>query len=287
MYGNQTAVDDLSFTVPVGQTCGFLGPNGAGKSTAMKIMTGFLQPDEGEVFIHDVARSSQQMKAKESIGYLPEHNPMYKHMFVREFLRFVGKLHHKPISKQRINDVVEMVGLTKESNKLIGSLSKGYRQRVGLAQAILHDPDILILDEPLSGLDPNQLAEIRQLIINLGKEKTLLFSSHILQEVELVAERILLIKDGKLVHDSENEPLSASGYLFVQFEHRPNEALTQSLHNLAQCEIDGNVVKVFETSTETRKSLFYLASSSNNALLELREVKQNLTEVFQQKTQSL
>lgn len=284
-YGVQKAVDDVSFVVPKGQTCGFLGPNGAGKSTLMKIMTGFLSPDDGNVFIQDIAIDENPILAKEKIGYLPEHNPLYQSMYTKEFLRFNANLYAKKIPKSRIDEVIDMVGLGKESHKKINALSKGYKQRLGLAQAILHDPDVLILDEPLNGLDPNQLAEIRDLIVALGKEKTVLFSSHILQEVEQVASRILLIQEGKMVHDSILEP-STQTALFVKFLVNISNEFEEGLSELAKVNVQNNEVVLQGNSVEIREQVFHLAVKHNNAIIELYDKEEDLTTLFQSKTRA-
>jgi len=206
-FGDQTAVNEVSISIEPGEIVGFLGPNGAGKSTTMKMITGYIQPTSGEASIAGVSVLEDAMTVKRKVGYLPEHNPLYKDLYVKEYLLFVAGLHDLSDKKQRVAEVIERTGLTKEQHKKIHQLSKGYRQRVGLAQAIIHDPEVLILDEPTSGLDPNQLREIRQLIRDIGKNKTVLFSSHILQEVEALCDRIIIINQGNIVADS---PLMAS-----------------------------------------------------------------------------
>lgn len=213
VYGSQRAVDAVSFSVKPGEIVGFLGPNGAGKSTTMKIATGYLPPSEGTVVVagHDVRTDS--MAVRRNLGYLPEHNPLYLDLFVKEFLHFIGQLHGLKGEdlRRRIGEVVELVGLTVEQRKKIGQLSKGYRQRVGLAQALLHNPPVLILDEPTTGLDPNQLADIRQVIKAIGREKTVLFSTHIMQEVEALCDRAVIISRGRLVADATLAELRRPG----------------------------------------------------------------------------
>lgn len=196
-YGNQSALNEVSFDISKGEIVGFLGPNGAGKSTMMKILTGFIKPDQGEVFVNNMDMQVSGLKAKSHIGYLPEQNPLYKDMYVREYLDFIASVHQ--VNLEHINEVVERVGLSLEAHKKVGQLSKGYQQRVGLAAAIIHDPEVLILDEPTTGLDPNQLREIRNLIKELGKEKTILLSTHIMQEVEAICNRVIIINKGKLL----------------------------------------------------------------------------------------
>ncbi len=212
-YGTQKAIDSLSFSIEPGEIVGFLGPNGAGKSTTMKLLTGYLTPGEGRAVVdgHDLADNA--MAARRATGYLPEHNPLYLDMYVREFLLFVGKLYGikgKPLDV-RVDEMIQLCGLSVEQHKKIGQLSKGYRQRVGLAQALLHDPAVLILDEPTTGLDPNQLTEIRNLIRTAGKNKTVLFSTHIMQEVEAICDRVIIINRGKIVADSPLATLRQRG----------------------------------------------------------------------------
>lgn len=200
VYGEQKALDSISFSVNKGEIVGFLGPNGAGKSTLMKILTTYLTADEGEAAVNGFDVLSQSKQVQQSVGYLPEHNPLYLDLYVREYLEFNADLHK--VSKSKIEEVIQLTGLTPESHKKIGELSKGYRQRVGLATALLHNPEVLILDEPTTGLDPNQLVEIRELIKNIGKDKTVFLSTHIMQEVEAICDRIIIINKGKLVEDA-------------------------------------------------------------------------------------
>ena len=200
-YGEQEAVSDVSFSVPDGQITAFLGPNGAGKSTTMKIITGYIPASSGEVKVCDLIVSTENLETRKKIGYLPEHNPLYDEMYVREYLEFVGGIYKLSDISSKVDEVINRVGLSLEKHKKIGELSKGYKQRVGLAQAIIHNPEVLILDEPTSGLDPNQLVEIRTLIKNIGKEKTVILSTHIMQEVEAICDRIIIINKGKIVAD--------------------------------------------------------------------------------------
>ena len=203
LYGTQKAVDNISFSIDKAEIVGFLGPNGAGKSTTLKIITGYLQADAGEAFVDGIKVNTQSTETKKKIGYLPEANPLYHEMYVREYLEFIGSVHLVKNIKQKIEEVITLTGLTIEANKKIGQLSKGYKQRVGLAAALIHDPEVLILDEPTSGLDPNQIIEIREVIKKLGGSKTVLFSSHILQEVEAICDRIIIISKGKIVADDK------------------------------------------------------------------------------------
>ncbi len=231
VYGEQHAVHDVSFSAQRGQVLGFLGPNGAGKSTTMKIITGFLPPTEGKAEVCGFDVETAPMEARRRIGYLPENNPLYKEMYVREYLRFCGKLHGIPKLSRRVEEMIEITGLGREQHKVIGALSKGYRQRVGLAQALLHDPEVLILDEPTSGLDPNQLVEIRELVRRLGKQKTVIFSTHIMQEVQAVCDRVIIINRGRIVADDPIDALqqriSGESVLTVEFQQEvKKEALT-------------------------------------------------------------
>jgi ABC-2 type transport system ATP-binding protein len=213
VYGTQRAVDNISFEVSKGEIIGFLGPNGAGKSTTMKILTGYIPATEGTAEVNGFDVRTSPMQVKTHIGYLPEHNPLYLDMYVKEFLDFAGSLYGlKGRTLQiRIDETIERVGLGLEKHKKIGQLSKGYRQRVGLAQALIHNPDVLILDEPTTGLDPNQLVEIRDLIKNVGKDKTVIFSTHIMQEVEAICDRVVIINCGKIVADSTLSELKKGG----------------------------------------------------------------------------
>jgi ABC-2 type transport system ATP-binding protein len=200
-YGEQAAVNDISFSIAKGEIVGFLGPNGAGKSTTMKIITGFIPATSGEVNVCGMPVDVDSLDTRQIIGYLPEHNPLYLDMYVREYLEFVGKIYKIKNLKDRVNEMIKAVGLDVEQNKKIGALSKGYRQRVGLAAAIIHDPQVLILDEPTSGLDPNQLVEIRELIKTIGRSKTVMLSTHIMQEVEAICDRVVIINKGQIVAD--------------------------------------------------------------------------------------
>jgi len=278
-FGVQTAVDAVSFTIEPGETCGFLGPNGAGKSTTLKMITGYLQPTAGGVLVNSVNVAEQPLEAKKNIGYLPEHNPLYMDMYVREFLSFVAKVHNLGSGrKAAIDRVIEQTGLGKESHKHISSLSKGYRQRVGLAQALIHDPQVVILDEPLSGLDPNQLGELREVIRDLGKTKTVIFSSHILQEVEQVSDRILVINNGKLVADSPanqlKNKLSANNVVTFEFAEVLSDTQFQALGELGQLQ------KLSESSFELSGDDHQLT------LITLKEQEQELTDIFKTLTQA-
>lgn len=230
MYGEQKAVDDISFRLNKGDIVGFLGPNGAGKSTTMKIITGYIRPDSGTAVVGGINVQQDPIAAKKKIGYLPEANPLYYDMYVHEYLDFIADVHRIPRKKEKINSIINTVGLSPERKKRTGHLSKGYKQRVGLAAALIHDPEVLILDEPTTGLDPNQIIEIRELIRHLGKDKTVLFSTHILQEVEALCDRVIIINKGKLVADSslhELKSLAAQDSLEEIFRDLTREKISE------------------------------------------------------------
>jgi ABC-2 type transport system ATP-binding protein len=234
-YGEQAAVKNVSFSIPKGQVVGFLGPNGAGKSTTMKIITGFIPASEGSVSVCGIPVDTNNLKTRQKIGYLPESNPLYTDMYVREDLEFVGRIYKIKNLKQRVNEMIDLVGLGVEQHKKIEALSKGYKQRVGLAQAIIHDPEVLILDEPTSGLDPNQLVEIRELIKNIGKEKTVLLSTHIMQEVEAICQRVLIIKQGVLVADNISSDIKYTDNkqtVFVEFNKSVSKSELQKIQGV-------------------------------------------------------
>lgn len=290
IYGEQKAVDDISFTAGNNEIVGFLGPNGAGKSTTMKILTGYLAADAGTATVNGLNIKDNPVEAKRQIGYLPEGNPLYHEMYVREYLQFTGAIHAvKNGLKKRIEEVISLTGLRSESNKKTGQLSKGYKQRVGLAAALLHDPEILILDEPTTGLDPNQIIEIRQLIKDLGKNKTVLFSSHILQEVESICDRIIIISKGKIVADDTLANLQSSNkgahIIFVEFGKKINAGL---LKNLASVEkVDENESQYhLQTSDPEKVKKLLLEFSLQNGLdiLSLKTQSRSLEEVFRNLT---
>src|SRR5882672_10135663 len=250
IYGQQKAVDNISFSVEAGEIVGFLGPNGAGKSTTMKIATGYLPPSGGRVVVGGFDVAERPMQVKKIVGYLPEHNPLYLDMFVHEYLHFIGGVYQMPASllRPRIKEIIEMCGLGQEQNKLIGALSKGYRQRVGLAQALIHNPEVLILDEPTSGLDPNQLVEIRKLIKEISRNKTVIFSTHIMQEVQALCDRVIVIHHGQLVADDRLrnlvEQTKNSIVIVVEFKNPvPPEGLA-TLTGVEKVIGDGNQYRV-------------------------------------------
>jgi len=311
IYGEQKAVDAISFTVGKGEIVGFLGPNGAGKSTTMKIITGYLGQDGGEAIVCGISVKEKPLETKKKIGYLPEANPLYPDMYVREYLDFIADVHQVKGKKERIETVIALVGLTVESNKRLGQLSKGYKQRVGLAAALIHDPEVLILDEPTSGLDPNQIIEIRDVIKQLGKNKTVLFSSHILQEVEALCDRVVIINRGRLVADSQLSRLrqenSQTGKIRVAFEPtagrgatRPDAAggsdaaagpSTEQLRQLpGVTRVTHFPLSEWELETqepdELKKLLLTLALQNNWNIVSLQSKNHSLEEIFRSLTSS-
>ena len=289
-FGDQCVVDDLSFEVKPGEILGFLGPNGAGKSTTMKMITTYLQPTSGTATVcgHDVIKD--QMDVRHHIGYLPEHNPLYKDMYVKEYLGFVGGLHKLKNKKKKVAEMIERVGLGREQHKLIGALSKGYRQRVGLAQAMLHDPDVLILDEPTSGLDPNQLIEIRKLIIDLGKEKTVIFSTHIMQEVQAICDQVLIINRGKVVANDPVEALqhriSGSTTVTVEFLEKTQKEFLRKIRKVKTIKsLGNNQWKITaDLKDDIRKDIFDFAVQNKLTLLGMKKDVFSVEDVFQELT---
>ncbi|MFT3825884.1 MAG: gliding motility-associated ABC transporter ATP-binding subunit GldA [Chitinophagaceae bacterium] len=289
-YGTQKAVDSISFTVQKGEIVGFLGPNGAGKSTTMKIVTGYLQPDKGEVTVCGINVQQQPLAAKSKIGYLPEANPLYYDMYVREYLDFIADVHQVPSKKERIEEVIQTVGLTPESKKRIGQLSKGYKQRVGLAAALIHNPEVLILDEPTTGLDPNQIVEIREVIKKLGQQKTVLFSSHILQEVEAICDRVIIINHGKLVANDTLSNLrkqaTTNNLLKVSFKEALEDAWLQRLPSVRS--VSKITTHEWELTcidvNEAKRQLLELALQHNLNIVSLQSGGLSLEEVFRSLT---
>jgi len=288
-YGEQKAVNQLSFTASKGEIVGFLGPNGAGKSTTMKIITGYLQPTGGEAWVCGINVNESPLESKKKIGYLPELNALYYDMYVREYLSFIAGLHALPDTKAAVEKVIETVGLTPESKKKIGQLSKGYKQRVGLAAALIHDPEVLILDEPTSGLDPNQIIEIREVIRKQGQDKTVLFSSHILQEVEAICDRVIIINKGNLVADDTltNLRKSASGEVVsVSFKESVDRSLLEKLPSVK--EILKNEANNWQLAThdsdQLRKQILALALQHNLNIVSLQSENQSLEDIFRSLT---
>ncbi len=288
IYGNQKAINTISFSAKKGEIVGFLGPNGAGKSTTMKILTGFIKPNEGTVLVDDINVVNNPIDAQKRIGYLPEHNPLYTDMYVKEYLQFHADIHN--IKTININDVISKVGLGKEAHKKINQLSKGYRQRVGLAAAILHDPSILILDEPTTGLDPNQLVEIRNLIKDLGKNKTVLFSTHIMQEVEAVCNRVIIINNGEIVIDKQLNELKENNeqIITIAFDYKIEEQFLQRLPNVTNIKnnFDNSWTLTFTSEEDMRPKLFDFAQEHELKILELNSENKNLESLFRELTSS-
>ena len=291
LFGAQKAVDNVSFSVANNEILAFLGPNGAGKSTTMKIATCYLQPDEGTVLVNGMDVLNEQKKIRKSIGYLPEHNPLYLDMYVHEYLRFSGRFYNINRNKlrNRVGEVIKLCQLDLEQNKKIGQLSKGYRQRVGLAQALLHDPSVLILDEPTSGLDPNQIVEVRNLIKEISQSKTVLFSTHIMQEVEAMCDRVVVISQGKLVADDKVKNLSKKGgqnILEVEFSEAIDKSVFEKLEGVTNIKTTSDNVYELETaSTDVRPELMKVISENQLPLVGMKMKTQSLEEVFSQLTQ--
>jgi ABC-2 type transport system ATP-binding protein len=287
-YGEQAAVRDVSFSVNKGEIVAFLGPNGAGKSTTMKIMTGYIPASSGEVYIGGIKVDVDELKTRQMIGYLPENNPLYVDMYVREYLEFVGRIYKVKNLKARVAEMVHAVGLDVEQNKKIGALSKGYRQRVGLAQAIIHDPEVLILDEPTTGLDPNQLVEIRELIRQIGKQKTVLLSTHIMQEVEAICDRVIILSKGQIVADDKAKTLQQElehQTVYVEFDSAVSKAQLSKIPNVRKVEAleKGWLIESIAPE-DLRKSVAQHAQTQNWLILTLNIEQKSLEEVFKELT---
>jgi ABC-2 type transport system ATP-binding protein len=302
MFGAQKAVNHISFSIKKGEIVGFLGPNGAGKSTTMKMITGYLAADEGSVMVSGNNVSTSSLSIKKKIGYLPEANPLYFDMYVREYLEFISNIHEIKNQAHAIQKVIETTGLTIEANKKIGQLSKGYKQRVGLAAALIHDPEVLILDEPTSGLDPNQIVEIREVIKKLGENKTVLFSSHILQEVQAVCDRVIIINKGNIVADDKLSNLQKVeadlSNLFVSFKERVDPEILKILGDVTGVEQIQNLSESKDSKAENsyriktsnadsvRKQLLELSLKNNLNIISLQSESNSLEEIFRNLTAS-
>ncbi|MGE0089955.1 MAG: gliding motility-associated ABC transporter ATP-binding subunit GldA [Bacteroidales bacterium] len=291
IYDQQKAVDSISFEIKTGEIVGFVGPNGAGKSTTMKILTGFIPPSSGKVWINGLDITENSIEIRKHIGYLPENNPLYPEMYVKEYLEFVAGIYKLgKNTKTRIAEIIEQTGLTVEQKKKIGALSKGFRQRVGLAQALIHNPAILILDEPTSGLDPNQIIEIRNLISTVGKEKTVLLSTHIMQEVEAICDRIIIINKGKIVADDSiesiyNHTLDKQITIQVEFDKEIEQVLLEKISGANKvAKIDNKNWLIQSTSDEIRQHIFNFAVQSGFSVLSMQKKEKSLEEVFQELT---
>ena len=288
-YGAQHAVDNATFTARPGEILAFLGPNGAGKTTTMKVITCYLPPSSGTVIVDGFDVRTHSLEVRERIGYLPEHNPLYHDMYVREYLGFVAGLHKVKKPTQRIDQMIELTGLEREQGKRIGSLSKGYRQRVGLAQAMLHDPKVLILDEPLSGLDPNQRAEIREVIRGIGRERTLIFSSHVMQEVQLLCDRVLIIDRGKIVANDPIERLqdrvTSTGTVTVEFLEPIDVQQLTKIKGVQSAQADGKrYLLSVPADQDLRAEVFRFAVKNKLTLLSLGQTERSVEAVFQELT---
>lgn len=285
LYGTQKALNDVSFTVNTGEIVGFLGPNGAGKSTMMKIITCYIPPTQGTVKVCGFDILDQALEVKKQIGYLPEHNPLYLDMYVKEFLEFVGGLYKVNNIKKRVAEMIELTGLQVEQKKKIGALSKGYRQRVGLAQAIIHDPKVLIMDEPTTGLDPNQLEEIRNLIKTLGKEKTVMLSTHIMQEVEAVCDKVIIINKGEIVANESTQNLQKNSNKQIYTVEFDKSVSKSSLKNISGVrDVDQVSEMIWKLTTagklDIRKEIFDFAVQNKLSVLTLNKEEQKLEDVF-------
>ncbi len=292
LFGKQKALDEVSFSIKKGELVGFLGPNGAGKSTMMKIITGFLPPDSGEVLVNGQKVESKNLEIRKNIGYLPEHNPLYTDLFVKEFLEITAGFYKLKNIKKRVAEMVDLTGLGDEQHKKIRALSKGYRQRVGLAQALIHDPSVLILDEPTTGLDPNQLEEIRNLIREISREKTVILSSHIMQEVEAVCNRVIIINRGKIVADGgineiKSGKMSRNQVVFAEFSGTVSQNKLLSVSGVKNAVLNGNLWEIESTGEkDIRPEIFHFAVENQLTLLTLNEKQQNLESVFHEVTQN-
>ena len=291
IYGQQHAVDNISFEAPKGKVTGFLGPNGAGKSTTMKMAVGYLRPSAGEIILDGVSVSQNPLKVKSITGYLPEHNPLYLDMYVREFLRFIGGAYGLSSRRLhlRIEEIIETVGLQRESNKKIGMLSKGYRQRVGLAQALIHDPSVLILDEPTTGLDPNQIVEIREVIKNVSRNKTVILSTHIMQEVEAICDKVIIIDKGQIVADDKlstlKEGMNETNGIIITFERAIEQSLFESAGFAVR--LYGNNAYLIESERDDlRAELLKITSENDLPLISLTKAHKSLEEIFHRLTQN-
>lgn len=285
-YGTQKALDNVSFSVKKGEIVGFLGPNGAGKSTLMKILTTYINADSGSAAVNGFDVASDEKSVQKSVGYLPEHNPLYLDLYVREYLGFNADVYG--VGKNRVEEVIELTGLAPESHKKIGQLSKGYRQRVGLANALLHNPDVLILDEPTTGLDPNQLVEIRSVIKNAGKDKTVFLSTHIMQEVEAICDRVIIIDHGRIKADNRLEKIKEvdEQIIEVEFDKAVSQEVIDTIPSLHYSKkvSDTSWELTFATDKDMRPSIFDFAQQNGLKTLQLSQKNKNLETVFREMT---
>lgn len=293
VFNTQVAVNDVSFTARKGEIVGFLGPNGAGKSTTMKIIAGYTPPTSGTVKVCGFDVVHRSIQSRQNIGYLPEHNPLYLDMYVHEYLNFVGSLHitNRRFIRERVSEMIELCGLKKEQNKLIRALSKGYRQRVGLAQALLHDPEVLILDEPTTGLDPNQIVEIRELIRSISKNKTVIFSTHIMQEVQELCSRVLIINNGNLVADDIPDNLKNirkdSVVISIEFKEKIELKLLKKVAGIISVKLkDPFILVEAEKDIDVRPAIFKFATENGFTLIGMNQETESMEDVFKQLTRS-
>ena len=290
IYNGQKAIDNVSFEIKSGEIVGFLGPNGAGKTTTMKIISCFIPSTSGEAMVCGINVNQNPLEVKKRVGYLPENNPLYMEMYVKEFLLFIASIHEIKEKVERVNEIIKLVGLEKEQHKKIEMLSKGYKQRIGLAQAMIHNPDVLILDEPTSGLDPNQLVEIRKLIKEFGKEKTVLLSTHIMQEVEAICDRVIIIKDGKIVADDRvkniQEKNKAKELIQVEFDKKISKQKLENISGVSRAKSIGETSWLIESSStvDLRSSVAKFAAKNELLILTLKKEEDKLEDIFKKLT---
>lgn len=290
-YNSQKALDQVSFSIRAGEIVGFIGPNGAGKSTMMKIICGYLPPTKGNVFVNDLDIRSDSLSIKKMIGYLPENNPLYDDLYIKEYLEFSGGIYGiKTDLKKRVEEVIEKTGLEKEQSKKIAELSKGYKQRVGIAQALLHDPEILILDEPTTGLDPNQIVEIRNLISEVGKNKTVMLSTHIMQEVEAICDRVIIIRNGQIVANDKLKELGKDQVVFftvsVEFNSEVDRTELLKIEGVSEVKniSEKNWILINKENLDIRNNIFNFAVKKGISVLSMQKVEKNLEDFFQELT---
>ena len=289
IYGNQKALNEVSFEIENAQIVGFLGPNGAGKSTMMKILTCYLPQSSGKASVCGYDVVEHAMDVKKLVGYLPEHNPLYLDMYVKEYLEFIGGLHHLKNIREKVKDMISITGLEIEQNKKIGALSKGYRQRVGIAQALIHNPRVLIMDEPTTGLDPNQLEEIRSLIRNVGKEKTVMLSTHIMQEVDAVCDRVIIIKQGEIVADDKTNNLKRQEQLQmveVEFDKEASRSALKNINGIRDAKLNekNTWIIIGNNEVDLQKIIFEFAVKNNLSIRSLKRIENKLEDVFKSLT---
>jgi ABC-2 type transport system ATP-binding protein len=289
-FGEQAAVNDISFEIGKGEIVAFLGPNGAGKSTTMKMITGYIPASAGTITVNGITVDVDDLETRKIIGYLPENNPLYLDMYVKEYLHFVGSIYKIKDLKNRVNEMIQMVGLELEQHKKIGALSKGYKQRVGLAQAFIHDPQVLILDEPTSGLDPNQLVEIRELIKTIGKEKTIMLSTHIMQEVEAICDRVIIINKGKIVANNNQQALDSRPEvqtIYIEFEGKVSSQALSKISGVTTVKsLDNGWLIEGSTDQDLRKNVSKKAQEAGWLIMTLKLEKKSLEAVFKELTKN-